>query len=201
MDYRFDELRKKLEKNGFKVKTFNNSNEVKNAVLENIKLDDSVGIGGSMTISELSLYEELKSRGNEVYWHWKAEDKKSELEKAINTKVYLTSTNALTMDGKLVNIDGTGNRVASMIFGHKEVFIIVGKNKISDNYEEAIQRINTVACPKNAERLNLSTPCRYTGKCNDCDSPGRMCGVETIIHRNPKGTSINIYLVDEVLGY
>lgn len=201
MDNRFDELSQKLEKNGFNVKIFNNSSEVKKAILQDIKLEDSVGIGGSMTISDLGLYEELKSRGNEVYWHWKALDKKSELEKAMNTKVYLSSTNALTMDGKLINIDGTGNRVASMIFGHEKVYIIVGKNKISNNYDEAINRINTVACPKNAERLNLNTPCRYTGKCNDCDSPGRMCGAETIIHRNPKGTSINIYLVDEELGY
>lgn len=201
MNRRFDELSKKLEKNGFKVKIFNNSDEVKDFLLNEIKVEDTVGIGGSMTISNLGIYEELKSRGNKVYWHWKAVDKKSELEKAINTKIYLSSTNAITMDGKLINIDGTGNRVASMIFGHDEVYIVTGINKICKDYDEAIERINTVACPKNAERLKLDTPCRYTGRCNDCDSPGRMCGAEVILHRRPKGTSINILLVDEEMGY
>ncbi len=79
-----------------------------------------------MTIEELNIYKDLKDRNNNVYWHWKVEDKKAELEKARNAKVYLVSTNALTLDGKLVNIDGTGNRVSSMIYGHERVYVVLG---------------------------------------------------------------------------
>jgi hypothetical protein len=121
--------------------------------------------------------------------------------KAITTDVYLTSTNALTLDGKLVNMDGAGNRVASMIFGHKRVYVIVGKNKICKDYEEASKRIKNVAAPKNAKRLNTNTPCRFTGSCNDCSSPDRLCNVEVILHRNPAGSNVNIFLIDEELGF
>ena len=154
-----------------------------------------------MTIEELNIYKDLKDRNNNVYWHWKVEDKKAELEKARNAKVYLVSTNALTLDGKLVNIDGTGNRVSSMIYGHERVYVVLGENKICGDYNEAKKRIENIAAPKNAKRLNLNTPCSHTGKCNDCDSPDRICKVETIIHKNPSDTQIYICIVDEELGY
>ena len=105
------------------------------------------------------------------------------------------------MDGKLINMDGNGNRVASMVFGHEEVFIVVGKNKICKDYKSAIERIENIAAPKNAKRLGLDTPCNHFGKCNDCNTMDRMCSVETIIHRNPGKTKINICLVNEELGY
>lgn len=190
-----------LEKNDFNVRIFDNSNDVKDTILKEINQDESVGFGGSTTINDLGIYEELKQRGNSVYWHWKAEDKKEALIKSVNTDVYISSTNALTLDGKLVNRDGNGNRVASMIFGHKRVYIVIGKNKICKNYEEAKERIDTIAAPKNAERLKINTPCRFTGRCSDCDSPDRMCSVETILHKKPNGTSIYLYLVNEELGY
>lgn len=191
----------KLNKNGFKAEFFHNSLEVKNKLLKIINIEDTVGIGGSMTINDLNIYEDLIDRGNKVYWHWKAKDKKQELDNAKNAKVYLSSSNAITMEGKIVNKDGVGNRVSSMIYGHQQVFIIVGKNKICKDYEQAIKRIETVAAPKNAIRLDLKTPCRYTGKCSDCDSPDRMCNVESILHKNPSGSNINIFIVNENLGY
>lgn len=196
-----DDLVKLLEGYGYIVKTFKNSIDTKNELLKEIKADDTIGCGGSSTILELGIYEDLLERGNEVYWHWKAEDKKEALKKASFSSVYLTSTNALTEDGKLVNMDGTGNRVSSMIYGHDRVYFVIGKNKICKDYEAALDRIHTVASPKNAIRLNLNTPCRYTGKCIDCDSPDRMCKAEVILRRKPNGTNITIFLVDEVLGY
>lgn len=195
------ELAKVLKKNGYFVEVFENSEEVKNKILEEIKEDESIGFGGSTTINDLGIYEMLEQRGNQVYWHWKAEDKKDALSKSVNTDVYISSTNAITLDGKLVNRDGTGNRVASMIYGHKRVYIVIGKNKIVKDYDEAKARIDTIAAPKNAERLNLNTPCRFTGKCSDCDSPDRMCKVETILHKKPNGTNIYLYLVNEELGF
>ena len=199
MKEEFIELEKVLTKNGFKVKTFNNISEAKIDLLSQIKSDESVGIGGSITIDQMDIYDDLKARG-EVYWHWRKDISDASI-KARNADTYITSTNALTMDGKLVNMDGNGNRVSAMISGHKDVYIIVGKNKIAKNYEEARERIRNIAAPMNAKRLNLKTPCVYTGKCSDCDSPERICNAEVILHKNPSTTNIKIYLIDEELGY
>lgn len=190
-----------LSKNGFKVETFNNIANVKDYLLQEIDRDDSVAIGGSITIDDMGIYEELKKRQSEVYWHWKAENKKLELEKAKTSKVYLTSTNALTLDGKLVNMDGNGNRVTAMAYGHERVYIVVGKNKIVKDYDAARERIKDIAAPLNAKRLQLNTPCVIKGKCNDCNSIDRICKIETILHKNPGNTQIYICLVDEDLGY
>lgn len=200
MKGRYIELEKMLTRNGFGFKMFNNALEAKVELLSQIKKEESVGIGGSITIQEIDIYDELRNRGNDVYWHWR-KDVENPIVKAMNSDVYITSTNALTMDGKLVNMDGTGNRVGSMIFGHKDVYIIVGKNKICKDYEEARERIRNTAAPLNAKRLNLNTPCIHTGKCMDCDSPDRICKAEVILHKKPGAININIYLIDEELGY
>ena len=192
---------KALEKNGFVVKFFENKESIKEELLKEIQDGESVGMGGSVTLQELGIYDLLKERGITTYWHWRDEDKKKALQMSVNSEVYLTSTNALTEDGMLVNLDGTGNRVASMIFGHKRVYVIAGKNKICKDYNDAIYRLEHVAAPLNAKRLNLSTPCVYTGVCSDCDSKDRICKAETTIRRNPNGTKIHVYLVDEELGY
>jgi len=190
-----------LEKSGFKVEIFENIDEVRRSLLKEIKVSESIAFGGSMTLDDIKLYEAFKERGNEVFWHWKAENRAKELELAKNSQIYITSTNALTLDGKLVSMDGVGNRVSSMFYGHEKVYIIVGRNKICKDYDEARERIKKIAAPKNAQRLSTHTPCRYTGECNDCDSSDRICRVEVIIHRNPTGGDIRIYLVDEDLGY
>ncbi|HSH37109.1 lactate utilization protein [Schnuerera sp.] len=201
MDEKILLTEKNLKGNGFQVKTFESSKEAKEALMESISINESIAFGGSMTLLELDIYEEFKSRGNEIYWHWKGEDKKKELSEAYNSKIYLTSTNALTLDGKLVNMDGTANRVSSMFYGHERVYIIAGRNKICKDYDSARERIRNIAAPKNAQRLNINTPCKFTGKCTDCDSADRICNVEVIIHKNPSGANINIYLIDEDLGY
>ena len=200
MKKQFIELENILTRNGFKVKTFNKIEEAKAELLSEIKSNETIGIGGSMTIDKMDIYDDLKARAGEVYWHWR-KDVSDATVKARNADTYITSTNALTMDGKLVNMDGNGNRVSAMIYGHNDVYIVVGKNKISMNYEEARERIRNIAAPMNAKRLNLDTPCVHTGKCSDCDSPQRICRTEVIIHKNPSTTNINIYLIDEELGY
>lgn len=201
MDKRFNELKEVLIKNGFSVKTFDNRLKAKEELLKQITIEETVGIGGSMTISDMELYDNLKDRGNNVYWHWKKEDKDKELSLARDADTYIASTNALTLDGKFINMDGLGNRVSSIFYGHKNVYIIIGKNKLCRDYNEAIERIKNIAAPKNAERLKINTPCRFTGKCNNCDSPDRMCRIEVIIHKKPSKININIYLIDEELGY
>lgn len=115
---------------------------------------------------------------------------------------YLCSANALTQNGQIVNIDGTGNRVASTSFGPKNIIMIVGKNKLVDTIESGFERIKRECCPKNARRLNLKTPCAVTGKCNDCNSPDRLCNVSVVISGKPKGfDNFYIILVNESLGF
>ncbi|NMB06926.1 MAG: LUD domain-containing protein [Tissierellia bacterium] len=201
MDNNILKAKASLEKNGFKVEAFNNVKEVKDFLLEEISKSKSIAFGGSMTLFDMDLYEEFKEKGNETYWHWMAENKGEELKKAMDTDIYISSTNAVTLDGKLVSMDGVGNRVASLIYGHEKVYIIAGRNKISKDYEDGKRRIENIAAPKNAQRLDTKTPCKTTGKCSDCNTVERICRVEIILHRNPTGANINVLLVDEDLGY
>lgn len=203
MEKRIEETLKALNKNKIKARYFENPDEAVKTLLEEINVTDKVGIGGSMTVTELGLPQMLKERGNEVYFHWletTPEDMDNARMNASKADVYLSSTNALTEKGQMVNIDGTGNRVASMIFGPKKVYIICGVNKLVENLDKAMERIkeNTY---KNARRLNLKTPCAITGKCNDCDSPQRMCNVTTIIEKKPNKTNIEVILINKELGY
>lgn len=192
-----------LRKNGFIVDYFENIIDAKDYILKKIDLNDSIGIGGSMTIFNSGLHNDLIDRGNIVYWHWleNPENRDETLKNASSTTKYLSSANAITKDGKIINIDGVGNRVASMFYGHEAVYIIAGVNKLVENMDEGIKRIKTEACPKNAKRLDLNTPCRHTGKCKNCKSDDRMCNVTVIIEGKPAKTDINIILVNEVLGY
>ncbi|QZY54182.1 lactate utilization protein [Crassaminicella profunda] len=203
MDSRTLNVMKNLKRNGFNVEYFENCTVAKKALLDAINLDEDVGIGGSKTIYDMGMHKDLMKRGNEVYWHWLVDQEKKDEErfKASHTPVYLSSSNAVTEDGKLVNIDGLGNRVASMIYGHDRVYIIVGVNKIAKDANKAIERIKKEACPKNAERLNLETPCRYTKECNDCRSKDRMCNITVIIDHKPMKTDINVFLINEDLGF
>ncbi|MGA1861447.1 lactate utilization protein [Deferribacter thermophilus] len=115
--------------------------------------------------------------------------------------LFVTSTNALTLDGKLVNIDGTGNRVNAMAFGPKKSVVYTGINKIVENVDDAIKRIKFIASPMNAKRLNFNTPCAKTGFCADCNSPQRICRIVTIIEKNPPLSDIEIVIIGESLGF
>ena len=121
--------------------------------------------------------------------------------KAFTSDIFITSTNALTMDGCLYNIDGTGNRVAAMIFGPREVIVIAGLNKICQNEEEAIARIRHCSAPANAIRLNKKTPCTKTGHCMDCHSPDRICSSYVKLAYQKQVNRIKVIIVEENLGY
>jgi len=192
-----------LEKNGFETKYFETSDKALEELFSEISIKESVGIGGSMTIMGLGIREKLKERGYSVFTHNGEPDpliRKEMLKKAITTEVYLTSSNAVTEDGKLINIDGTGNRLSSMLFGHERVIYICGKNKLAKDYSEAMVRIKTIACKKNAERLNLNTPCRY-GECNDCSSKQRICNATLVMEKRMTTGRAIIYIINEELGY
>lgn len=192
-----------LKKNNFDVKYFETSKEAVEAILEEISPDSAVGIGGSMTVKTLELDRLLIERGNTVHWHWlqpTPEDMDKARLAASQADVYLTSTNALTEDGKLVNTDGMGNRVAAMFYGPRKTIVVCGTNKIAENVDAAMERIENNAY-KNARRLKLSTPCAMTEHCNDCSSPQRMCNVTTIIRKRPGKKEFLVVLINEELGY
>jgi len=203
MEERIQKTIKALEANGFEVAYFETQNEAKAALLEDIEIGATVGFGGSVTLFDMGIHEALKERSNPIFWHWLvAPDlRKAVRASAIKADVYLSSSNAITEDGKLINIDGTGNRVASLIYGHKAVYIVAGVNKIAENYEAGMKRIKEVACPQNALRLDLDTPCRHTGKCNDCRSKQRMCNATVVLERNPNNARFKVFLINDTLGY
>ncbi len=191
-----------LEKRGFLVHSAANAEEAKKIGLSLIE-SGSVGFGGSQTVTAMGLYEALEAKGNPVYWHWKSKDPAAAQQSAAHADWFVCSTNAITRDGRLVNIDGTGNRVAGMFAGPKNVILFVGKNKLVEGgIDDAIARIKREACPPNGKRLGLNTPCAITGKCADCSTPQRMCRVTNIIEYPPRMLSaLHIVLIDEVLGY
>jgi len=116
------------------------------------------------------------------------------------TDVFLCSVNAATIQGELLNMDGTGNRVAGSLFGHKKVYFIIGRNKFCDSIEKAVNRIRQVAAPMNAKRLGKRTPCAVTGHCADCSSPDRICNALTIHWKKMSNIEMEIVLIDEDLG-
>ena len=163
----------------------------------------SVGIGGSKTVKQIGLYDALAAQGNETHWHWTVdkEHKKQERDLAVASEVYVCSANALLLDGRIIEIDGTGNRVAGLLYGPPCVILIVGKQKLCPDYDTAIARIKRDACPENARRLGVDTPCAATGVCHDCRPPARMCNATVIIEYPLRiHKEFHVILVDEELG-
>ena len=173
-------------------------------ILSLIEDGSSISWGGSMTLEEINLFEHLMAnKSYQLLDRSKAapEQISTLYHAALSCDYYLMSSNAITLDGKLINIDGTGNRVAALIYGPKNVIIVVGMNKVAANEQEALNRMKNTACPLNALRLNKNTPCTKTGSCNDCLSADCIC-MQTVITRNSRDKGrIKVILVGESLGY
>ena len=193
-------LTENLEKHGFTVSRFATGKEAAEYI--NQSLDGrSIGIGGSMTVQELGLYS-LLSTHNEVHWHW-TEEGPAARERAIAAQVYLCSVNGLAETGEIINIDGVGNRVSATLYGHDEVWFIVGANKIAPDEASALHRARNVASPLNNRRTGKTTPCTVScEQCYDCQSPERGCAALVVLWRKPSGIkTAHVVLVEEELGY
>ena len=143
---------------------------------------------------------DLLARHNTVLWHWKTQDPTVRRE-ALTAQVYLTSANGLAETGEIVNIDGTGNRVAATLFGHEKVYFVIGRNKLAPTYEEALWRARNIAAPRNAQRLQKKTPCAVKGdRCYDCKSPERICRGLVTLWEPMIGMEAEVILVDQDLG-
>ncbi len=191
-----------LEKNGYKVYFFENK-ELASEYLNDQINDKTVGLGDSGTLMDMRLFESL-SKHNVVYDPQHSSSSETFIEtakKCLLTEIFMTSVNALSMTGELVNIDGTGNRVAGSLFGHDKVYFVVGSNKLTNSLDDAIWRARNIAAPKNAKRLGLKTPCAIKGdKCYECSSPERICNGMIIHMKKMSDMDMEIILVDESLG-
>ncbi|MGC8482197.1 MAG: lactate utilization protein [Thermodesulfobium sp.] len=194
-----------LKKNNFNADFFSTREELIKRLLELIPEKDIIGVGGSTTVQNLGILEILAKRGNLILDHNKAGLSSEEVlnlrRKQLTCDTFMTGSNAITLDGKLVNTDGVGNRVASMIFGPKQVIILAGTNKIVKDEEEARRRIKTIAAPINNKRLNRPNPCTVTGECMDCQGPTRICNITTILEKRPSLTPFSVFIINEELGF
>ena len=196
-----------LMKREFKALYVENQARAKDVILREIPPGASVGVGGSVTVRGLGILPDLKARGNKIIDHWESASLFSEenfqLRRAQQTcDVFITSTNAITLDGQLVNIDGGGNRVNAMGFGPRKAIVVAGVNKIVPDLESALRRIKEVTVPLNCKRINSSPPCILAGKCVDCRVPQRVCRITTIIEWKPPFFSdYLVVIVGENLGY
>ena len=194
-----------LQKNEFEVKYVKTAEDALQEILKEIPSDATVGAGGSMTVVNAGILDALVARGNQVFSQFIAnrEGKSAQeaMDRAMFSDYYLSSSNAITERGELVNIDGRSNRVAALCYGPKKVIIVAGKNKIVANRQEAFARIRNTASPLNTKRLNSGTPCMVSGKCENCDSLHRICRATLILERPPFSHPVEVILVDEDLGF
>jgi len=202
-----NDLQKTVEafnKKGFHATIVPDADAAKDAVLALIGENNTVGIGGSVTLAETGIFDAVVESGREVFSSVLAkrrgEDDSKARRDAMNADVYLTSSNALTLEGDLINIDGIGNRAAAMFYGPERVIVVAGKNKLTKNPMTAVARIKKIACPQNARRLGLNTPCA-TGVCTECNTPDRMCRVIVRIQYPTRGKQIHVILIDGDFGY
>ena len=191
-----------LAARGFVARYYPTRQEAREAMLAEIRLDETIGIGGSKTIDELDVYDALRERGNRIFWHWRNDEEGDIRRNALLSDCYLCSANALMDSGELVSIDGGGNRVAAMFYGPKRCIIVCGQNKlVSGGYDAAIERIKTIACPKNARRLDMKTPGAKTDRCHECPANLRMCRV-TVRYSYPMGgRETHVWVIGEDMGF
>lgn len=196
---------KALQKNGFQAVYFADKEGAAQHVLGYISENMTVGIGGSITLNQLQLPQKAAEKGAIVLDHnvssLTAEEKLEIRKKELLCDLFLTSSNSITLDGYLVNVDGTGNRVNAMTFGPNKVIIIAGINKISKDLNSALERVEMIAAPQNNKRLNLPNPCTVSGTCMDCKGETRICNIYSIIKRKPTLTDVEVVIVGENLGF
>ena len=199
-------LLKELKKKSFDPYFFETRAEATKFILDQIKPGETVGIGGSATLrNDMGIVEEIRKKGNVVYDHWEANDdppRRIELKRRHRSvDLFLSSANAMADDGTLVNIDGGGNRVASLCSGPKRVIVTVGANKLTDSLDAAIDRTRNRAAVLRAMVGKAKTPCVATGVCSDCDTPARMCGALLILMQKPRDIDyFAVVLVNEEMG-
>jgi hypothetical protein len=195
---------KALEKRNMTGHFVHTSQEAVAFVNNFIKDQSIVSWGGSMTLSESGILESLKDRDLNLLdrsTKTTAEEIGKLYRESFSADYYLMSANAITLDGKLVNVDGNGNRVAALIFGPNQVLVVAGMNKVCVDEESALKRVRNTAAPANATRLNSKTPCAKSGTCHECLLDDCLCCQTLVTRKSKQADRIHVLLVGEELGY
>jgi hypothetical protein len=198
-----------LKSHGFDARFAATGVEAAALLLSLIPQDSTVGIGDSVSLRQIGAIEGLIKRGNPVINPFTPELTQSAASrktfiglcrKTLTADAFLTGANAVTQDGQIMSVDYAGNRVAGMIFGAEHIILVIGRNKITRDIDEARIRVKNVIAPVHAINKGRKTPCAVTGKCSDCESPDRICGVTVILERKLAHFTYTVILVDEDLG-
>lgn len=198
----YTELLNNLKKRRFIPYFAENVDEAIETIKKIIPKKASIGFGGSVTVEEMDLLDNMKDDYKLLHRSLYAKSYHDKLYKEMHeADWYITSTNALTKGGELVNIDGRANRVTDMLFGPKNVLVVCGVNKIVENVDEGISRTRNVAAPPNAKKLNKKTPCAITGKCEYCFSPDTICKATVIQHHPTTGKNVYVVIINQKLGF
>jgi len=195
---------KNLEKRNMEGYFFEDSASCTKAILDMMEEGSVIGWGGSESVKECGLMDAINCGKYTLIDRMTAkspEEAREIFAKTVMADYYLMSTNAITFDGELINIDGNGNRVACLIHGPKHIIMVVGMNKVVSTVEAGYDRVRDIATPANTTRLNKNTPCFHTGKCGDCLSPDCICNQIVVTRRSGHAGRIKIFFVAEELGY
>jgi len=195
---------KALKKNNFDARFFPKASEALAEVWKMIPEGSTVGCGGSLTLSQIGFMEEAQKRSvkflNPLAKGLSPEEGEKIRRQIFSADFFLASSNAVTEDGKLYNIDATGNRVGAMIYGPKKVILLCGVNKIVKDLAEAQKKVQEYTSPLNVKRLGSKNPCIQTGECSDCASPERICNAYVILAKKPRRTDFSVFIIGELLG-
>lgn len=193
-----------LTKNFFDAMYLSTTKEASDFIMKHVKPESRVGFGGSMTIKNMGIQDKVRAAGGKVLDHWQGvtlEEIVAIAKEEMLSDLYLCSSNAITLDGLLVNVDGMGNRVAAMSFGPKKVIIVVSVDKVCKDEAAAFERLKTVASPMNNKRLGRSNPCTITGVCVNCQSKTRICRLYSVMRKKPIMTDITVLVVGDSCGF
>lgn len=202
---RMERTAEALRRNNFYCECADCAEEVQDIITEMLEPGDTVAVGGSVTLFETGIIDMLRNGDYNFLDRYEQgltpEQIRDIYVNSFSADVYLASTNAITEKGELYNVDGTGNRVAAMLYGPKSVIIVAGYNKIVKDIDAAKLRVEETAAPANAVRLNMGTPCTQTGKCCNCHSDNKICADTVIMGHQRIKDRIKVILVGEELGY
>ncbi|AEG59753.1 lactate utilization protein [Desulforamulus ruminis] len=194
-----------LIKNEFDAVYLSTVKEAADFIMKHVQPESTVGFGGSMTIRNMGIQDKVKAVGGKVLDHGAPGLSREEVvavaRKEMLSDLYLCSSNAITLDGALVNIDGMGNRIAAMNFGPKKVIVVVSVDKVCKDEAAAFDRLETIAAPMNNKRLETSNPCIKTGICADCQGKTRICRMYSVTRKKPMATDITVVVVGESCGF
>jgi len=203
-NFRIKALEDNFAKRNINVLWFNSFQEIKKYILAQIPNTATVGIGNSKTLKSMELTTALCDVGNKVFDKTlgKTPEEVREIKRgSLLTDYYISSSNAVSIDGRIVNIDHNGNRVAAIAYGSDKVYIVVGENKITETYEEAMKRARNISAPLNAKRAGFNPPCVLAGYCVDCNSPERVCYAVSTIEGQHVKNRLTLLIANEDEGF